>query len=58
MKSFHFRAINGTAVAFCYAENKAEKINMLHYGKEVIQSHFTSFITPKGSPLQVERSTI
>ena len=49
---------NGTAVGTCNLEVKAMLRNMYHFGTEVMISQFMSWVTPKGSLLQVERSTV
>ena len=54
LKSFNFRAANGTAAGAIYLEWKAMHPQMYHYSKEVIYSIQTTYITPKGSPLQVD----
>ena len=49
---------NGTAVGTCDLNVKAMLPNMYHYGTEVLKSQFMSWVTPKGSLLQVDRSTV
>ena len=58
IKLTHFRASNGTAVAIMQKEWKAMHPQMYHYSKEVFHSILTSYITPKGSPLEVDPSAI
>ena len=58
IKWFHFRVANGTGVGLVISEKKVIKQKMFHYSKEAIESHFTTFITPKGSPLQVNSRTL
>ena len=57
-KAFHFRAANGTAVGLINNNFKAMNPNMYHYSKEAFYSDLTSYVTPKGSPLQVDKCTI
>ena len=49
---------NGTAVGTCDLDVKAMYPNIYHYGTEVMISEFMSWVTPKGSLLQVDRSTV
>ena len=49
---------NGTAVGTCDLDVKAMYPNMYHYGTEVLKSQFMSWVTPKGSLLQVDRSKV
>ena len=57
-KSFHFRVGNGTAATLLNQDWKAMQINTYHFSKEKITSRLKTYIMPKGSPLQVEKSTI
>ena len=57
IKSFHFRAANGSGVATPTRELAALHTNTYHFGKEVIFSRMQSYTIPKGSPLQVGKST-
>ena len=58
IKLFHFRVANGTGVGLVNTEFKVIKPRMYHYSKEAVESMVTTFITPKGSPLQVFKRTI
>ena len=54
-KSFLLRSANGTAVGAVGAHWKLMNPNMFHYSRESFLSFPTSYITPKGSPLQVDK---
>ena len=56
---FHLRAANGSAVGTCTPNWKDMHPKMYHYSKEYIYSPpLSSYITPKGSPLQVDLRTV
>ena len=57
-KAFNFRADNGTAVGLIDNDFKAMNPNMYHYSKEILHSQLTTYVTPKGSPLQVYKCAV
>ena len=54
----HSRIGNGSAVTPLDMSVKVKHPNSFYYGKDVIWLVHTSYILPKGSPLQVDQITI
>ena len=48
-----YRTKNGTAAQIAPATYKALHINKYYYGNDPVMTAYSSFILPKGSPLEV-----